>query len=85
MDLWQCEQAKNVGAFRYSPIPLTAELLEGVDWEGYVKFHFNSYFSIDDVGHFFYHNDYTGINIDYLHQLQNMYFAITGKELSITT
>ena len=64
-------------------IPLSPEILEKVDWGGYVKFNLNSYFKIDEVGHLFYCNDYTGINIDYLHQLQNWYYLINkGEELT---
>ncbi len=70
-------------AHNYNPITLTPEILEKVDWNGYVKFHINSYFSIDDVGHFYYRNDYTGINVNHVHQLQNLYFALTGNELTI--
>jgi hypothetical protein len=66
-----------------NPIPLSPEILEKVDWGGYVKFNLNSYFKIDEVGHLYYCNDYTGINIDYLHQLQNWYYLINkGEELT---
>ena len=64
-------------------IPLTPELLEGVDWQGYKDLYFNSHFCLDKEGHLYYHNDYTGINIYYIHQLQNLYFSLTGKELTI--
>ena len=36
---------------------------------------------MDDVGHIFYRSDYTGVNVKYVHQLQNLYFALTGEEL----
>jgi hypothetical protein len=67
-----------------SPIPLSPEILEKINWNGYRKFYFNSHFSIDDECHFYYHNDYTGVNINYLHQLQNLYYCLVGQELNIT-
>lgn len=63
------------------PIPLSPEILEKIDWAGFKKLNINSYFGIDEVGHLYYHNDYTGINIDYLHQLQNWYYLIRNEEL----
>ena len=75
------------GSFLYesiSPIPITEEILDKIDWNGYIKLRINSYFSIDNVGHLFYHNDYTGINISYIHQLQNLVFSLTGTELNLT-
>ena len=65
------------------PIPLTPEILEKIDWNGYVKLNIGSWFKIDDVGHLYYRSDYTGRNVDSLHQLQNLYFALTGEELEI--
>jgi hypothetical protein len=66
----------------FDPIPLTPEILEKCDWNDYKKFCINSYFKIDEVGHLYYCGDFTGINIEHLHQLQNLYFALTGKELT---
>lgn len=65
------------------PIPLTKEWLKKVDWKGYVYLSINTNFSLDDVGHLYYHGDYTGINIQYVHQLQNLYFALTNTELEL--
>lgn len=67
----------------YEPIPLTEEIIDKIDWDGYNKFCINSSFEIDREGHLFYDRDYTGINFPYLHKLQNMYFLITKKELMI--
>jgi hypothetical protein len=65
------------------PIPLTEEWLVKFEWQliGKITYFINSYFSIDKFGHVYYSNDYTGLNIDYVHQLQNLYFALTGTEL----
>lgn len=70
------------GAENLDPIELSPDILDKIDWNGYVKLNIGSYFKIDEVGHLFYRSDYTGINIDYLHQLQNLYFALTGKEIT---
>ena len=63
------------------PILLTEEWLHNINWRGYKQLYFNSSFSMDDVGHIFYRSDYTGVNVKYVHQLQNLYFALTGEEL----
>lgn len=67
------------------PIPLTEEWLLKFIWqlESKNKFHINSYFSLDVYGHLYYQNDYTGLNINYVHQLQNLYYALTGQELTL--
>ena len=65
------------------PIPLTEDWLKKIDWNGYVYLHFNSSFNMDASGHIYYRSDYTGINVSYLHELQNLYFAITGNELTL--
>jgi len=66
-----------------SGIPLTEEWLKKIDWNGYIYLHFNSYFSMDTSGHIYYRSDYTGINVSYVHELQNLYFALTGTELEL--
>jgi hypothetical protein len=63
------------------PIPLTEEWLRRVDWKGYKALHINSEFSIDESGHLYYRSDYTGINLLYVHSLQNAYHVIKGEEL----
>ncbi len=68
-------------AIHFEGIPLTEEFLLKVDWNGYKYLHINSNFSIDTDGHLYYHGDYTGVNASYVHQLQNLYFALTGQEL----
>ena len=66
-----------------SPIPLTEELLVKCDWNGFKKFHINSYFKIDEQGCIWYCGDFTGLVIKHLHRLQNFYRDITNKELTI--
>lgn len=64
-------------------IPLTEEILLKCDWGNYKPNFFNSYFEIDTKGCVWYCSDFTGIVIKFIHQLQNLYFSLTGKELSI--
>lgn len=66
-----------------NPIPLTEEWLLKFDWNGYKQFCINSYFSIDTKGCLWYCGDFTGIVLEYIHQLQNLYFSLTGEELTI--
>ena len=66
-----------------SPIHLTEELLVKCDWNGFKKFHINSYFKIDEQGCIWYCGDFTGLVIKHLHRLQNFYRDITNKELTI--
>lgn len=75
-----------------SPIPLTTEILEKCGFEkrevvedgiiyGKTKYTLIYTIATDGLHHFFlngYHND---VQIDNLHQLQNLYFALTGEEL----
>ena len=64
-------------------IELTPDILDKIRWGGYIKFSIGSYFRIDDVGHLLYRSDYSGVNINYLHQLQNLYYLLRGSELEI--
>jgi hypothetical protein len=78
------------------PIPLTPDILEkcgfdmNPDWEKY-----DGYAAVLDLGWlnigmsimggvclFDNDNRSTGTNIKYLHQLQNLYYALTGEELN---
>ena len=81
----------------YSPIPLTTEILEKAGFEKdedytthegkmYVSFNLPDGTTIDKLGDndFEYHVwDNYEKHIKYLHQLQNLYFALTGEELEI--
>ena len=70
------------------PIPLTPEVLErcGFKKEGLQCEYSNGKTDIHiyDDGYRFGQNGYPfGISIKYLHQLQNLYFALTGEELIV--
>jgi hypothetical protein len=74
------------------PIPLTPEILEKcgfviieqgrlcVWFEDFELCQLNS--DKNKLG-LYWCEHYTGVSIEYLHQLQNIYFALTGEELNI--
>lgn len=82
----------------YDPVPLTPEILEkcgfekdstgdcftqGIDRCGLLNIYSESWkYSLDDV-----HNEEcyksSGNRIEYLHQLQNLYFSLNGEELIV--
>lgn len=76
-------------------IPITPDLLDKLGFERYVHFdmsdgnwrmnvsksYFPNYFLIDWLHGSFIARCGFGVDIVYLHQLQNLYFAITGQEL----
>lgn len=70
----------------FSPIPLTPEILEKC---GFVKYEPMMY-RLKEGWHWIavdtnslYINGKQVVLIEYLHQLQNLYFALTGEELTI--
>ena len=66
------------------PIPIVKWLIK-FKWQ-LVKnncYYINSNFCIDKEGHLYYHSDYTGTNVNHVHQLQNLYNGLTEKELTI--
>lgn len=77
------------------PIPLTEEWLVKFRFETQYPnatdnnwSNGNKYLSINSFGGKGFrlnilHNIYNGIDIKYVHQLQNLYFALTGEELTI--
>jgi hypothetical protein len=68
-------------------IPLTKERIEGFDWfsidEDRYTFRDIEYYSISEEGSLYFNGRYTCTDIRYVHQLQNLYFALTGEELKI--
>lgn len=75
------------------PIPLTSDILEKCGFEGtgkrdttwthekmspQIEFSKGHYQLFTDEGNFL-----SDINIEHLHQLQNLYFALTGEELNV--
>jgi hypothetical protein len=73
---------------RFNPIPLGKEWFDKIKWElekgEFYYFLDNNYFSINTSGQVYYMGDYTAVNVEYLHDLQNLYFAITGEELTFS-
>jgi len=76
-----------------NPIPLTPEILEkcGFEWSIYHQAWHKQGFVFDlserSVGGFFMHKSRLNSEIicpeiQYLHQLQNLYFSLTGEELN---
>lgn len=68
--------------YEIEPIPLSSEILEKCGLINNEVFPAIEYFSIKD-GSLYFERNYTAVNIEYLHQLQNLYFALTGEELVI--
>lgn len=66
-------------ADNYNPIPITAKILKRIKFTGII---FPAQLIINNSGKYYWGN---GINVEikYLHQLQNLHFALTGKELEI--
>lgn len=77
--------ASNPDNHGYEPIPLTSEILEACGfrkdtWGLWIQ----EGWALDEVnGEFQYplKNSYVGLK--YLHQLQNLYYALTGSELTV--
>jgi hypothetical protein len=83
----------------YKPIPLTEEWLLKFGWKFEKDFRKDFWFCIDNegnrsefgvistltIGKYNYADYFTlyGIRVDYVHQLQNLYFALTGEELVV--
>lgn len=64
----------------FQPIPLTPKILEKCGLQNGV-FPDLEYFSIDNDLSVCFEGAYTACDIKFLHQLQNLYFALTGEEL----
>lgn len=69
----------------YEPIPITPKILEGCGFyktgdifdKGRIELHFNP-----ELGDYRYNRvDGGATSLYYLHELQNLYFALTGEEL----
>lgn len=70
----------------YDSIPLTEEWLKRFDWfsidDDKYTFRDIEYYSISSNGRLYFNCGYTATDIKYVHQLQNLYFALTGEELT---
>src|SRR5690606_5107604 len=72
----------------YLPIPLTEEILLKIgfvkDTETSYRWYLGEYFTYDlDDGGFRFEGIWINPIVKYLHQLQNLYFALTNQELVI--
>jgi hypothetical protein len=67
------------------PIELTYQWLDKLGFEFKDAGDFGHYYSLDnfDLNQDYQPIDFDCIEIKYVHQLQNLYFALTGKELEI--
>lgn len=82
---------ENDGSFNYEPIPLTEEIFLKCgfkkDTKGVLVLNKNIYSLILWGGEVSIYlkidESVLSIEIHYLHQLQNLYFALTGKELEV--
>ena len=78
---------------RYKPIPLTEEWLvkfgfekdiETKSWSILTSLEkFDYLFEISNKYQHYFQPDFARIDIKYVHQLQNLYFALTGEELTL--
>lgn len=77
--------------YNYKPIPLTEDWLIKFGFKGRVDFKWkmnigvqiidnNIYFAFKDIGNVIFHSM---IMVKHVHQLQNLYFALTGEGLTI--
>lgn len=70
--------------YNVNAIPLTEEWLRKFGFEKLQETYFNGDFELDitDAG-FLFSETYIKVSCKYVHQLQNIYFALTGKELEV--
>lgn len=76
----------DTGVLKPTPITLTEEWLEKFGFvneygDGVGTFYENEKFGVRKIDGIF-EDYYYGIKIQYVHQLQNFYFALTGEELN---
>lgn len=75
----------------HSPITLSEELLVKFGFEKIYKSQIHATYWIENLSYYFWHekgNQYADckglqVNCVYIHQLQNLYFSLTGEELNI--
>jgi len=68
----------------YRPIPLTEEWLLKFGFEITDNFQTKDRFQTHKQdGFFWFEYGYIVVELNYVHQLQNLYFALTGEELTI--
>lgn len=67
----------------FKPIPLTEEWLKKFGFEESIAFLNKGKISIGNGGKLYFNSWYIIDTPKYVHQLQNLYFALTGEELKI--
>jgi hypothetical protein len=86
VEIWVNGVIDEINIEGIEPIPLTEEWLLKF---GFVENSFSLNFETDDIslykhdGVFWYNTQNDSIDIEYVHQLQNLYFALTNEELII--
>lgn len=78
----QCNFDGTIGGLCY-PIPLTEEWLLKMDFVNFGKRWTHSKLSLDIIQGVGFYMQYVRLEINYVHTLQNLYFAITGEELNV--
>ena len=85
---WEEIKLPEIPYYDLSPIPLTEEWLLkfGFEWKIQHQGFYNGRFKIDEKYKEGYRLYFGGEKIDvkHVHQLQNLYFALTGEELKTT-
>ena len=91
-DVYKIENINLQSALKYEPIPLTEECLLKFGFIKYghiLKIHLNEGLGVNynkDLKIWYLDIHFTTtakIQINYVHQLQNLYFALTGEELTL--
>jgi len=77
-----CNTVEDIEAGFCEPIALTPEIFGKVDIPGSSGCSIELFKITGDI--YFHYYGESMVRIQYIHQLQNLYFAITGEELSIT-
>lgn len=81
------ENTNNLGVKEFQPIPLTEEWILKLGFEESdlgLKFELNDIYIYTHDGVMWYNTVNDSINIEFVHQLQNLYFALMSKELETT-
>jgi len=93
-DILQCDIIPNMYSRTHQPIPITAEVLEGCNGfsknatnKNFWTYKFNPFSTIDispTVNSVWLNDLNLSGKIQYLHQLQNLIYALTGEEIIYT-
>lgn len=81
--VYQIENVNLQSALKYEPIPLTEEWLLKMGFVNFGKRWTHSNLSLDIIQGVGFYMQYVRLEINYVHTLQNLYFAITGEELTV--